>query len=371
MVGLGLPYAPMTGQALRSWFATPVSAVLTVLALGLLALAVPPLLDWLWFDARFGGAGAQACRDAGGACWAFIGEKYRLILFGLYPYDEQWRPLLASLLLLAAVLLSTVRRCWKPWLALIWAATLALAALLMWGGALGLPLVQNRLWGGLPLTLMLAVFGVALAFPLGVVLALGRRSRLPAVKALCVVYIELIRGVPLISLLFMASVMFPLFLPAGWEVDKLLRAQLAIVLFVAAYIAETVRGGLQGVPAGQYAAAQALGLGYWRQMRFVVLPQALSAVAGPLTGIFISLLKDTSLVVVIGLFDLTQAAKAAVADAQWQSYSLEAYVFIAAIYFVLCWGMSRYSRGLESAVPLSASGIDSRAPRDGYKSIET
>lgn len=339
------PQAPASG--LRQWFATPMSALATLMVLGCLLVAVPPLLDWLWFGARFSGEGSQACQNISGACWAFIGDKYRLILFGLYPYDEQWRPLLASVLLVGVVLASAVRRFWKPWLALAWAVVLGLTAILMWGGVLGLPLVENRLWGGLPLTLILATFGIALAFPLGVALALGRRSELPVVRALCIVYIELIRGVPLISLLFMASVMFPLFLPAGWEVDKLLRAQLAIVMFVAAYIAETVRGGLQSVPKGQYASSAALGLGYWRQMRFVVLPQALGAVIGPLTGIFISLFKDTSLVVVIGLFDLTQAAKAAVADAQWQSYSLEAYVFIAAIYFLFCYGMSRYSRRLE------------------------
>lgn len=341
------PLAPRRRLAwLRDWFATPLSALATVLVVALLLVAVPPLLDWLWFGASFSSDGL-GCQNISGACWAFIADKYRLILFGLYPYDEQWRPLLASLLLMGIVLVSTMRRFWKPWLALLWLAVMAAAAVLMWGGVLGLTLVENRMWGGLPLTLILATFGIALAFPLGVALALGRRSRLPVVKALCVVYIELIRGVPLISLLFMASVMFPLFLPMGWEVDKLLRAQLAIVMFVAAYIAETVRGGLQGVPKGQYASAEALGLNYWQQMRFVVLPQALGAVIGPLTGIFISLFKDTSLVVVIGLFDLTQAAKAAVADAQWQSYSLEAYVFIAAIYFLFCYGMSRYSRRLE------------------------
>lgn len=333
---------------LQPLFATPLSVLATVLILGGLFLGLPPLLDWLWFDARFSGSGSQACQHAAGACWAFIGDKYRLILFGLYPFDEQWRPLLACVLLVAIVLVSAVPRYWGKRLAWAWVCCLVAVAVLMWGGVLGLPYIENRLWGGLPLTLILATFGIGLAFPLGVLLALGRRSQMPIVRALSVTYIELIRGVPLISLLFMASVMFPLFLPDGWDVDKLLRAQLAIVMFVAAYVAETVRGGLQGIPKGQYASAQALGLGYWQQMRFVILPQALGAIIGPLTGIFISLFKDTSLVVIIGLFDLTQAAKAAVADAQWQSYSLEAYVFIAAIYFVFCYGMSRYSRRLEA-----------------------
>jgi len=338
----------------RSLFASPASALATVGGLACLALVLVPLLDWLWLDARFN---ASACQKGGGACWAFIAEKYRLILFGLYPFEQQWRPLLACVLLVGLVMISAraghggavpARR-----LLWLWPLGLGAGAVLMWGGEVfgvllpGLPYVPNHLWGGLPLTLLLAVFGIALAFPLGVLLALGRRSRLPAVRALCVGYIELIRGVPLISLLFLASVMLPLFLPATWEVDKLLRAQAAIVLFVAAYVAETVRGGLQGIPKGQYESAAALGLGYWQQMRHIILPQALAAVIGPLTGLFISLFKDTSLVMIIGLFDLTQAAKAALADGPWQGYSLEAYVFIAAIYFLFCWGMSRYSHALE------------------------
>jgi len=345
----------------RGLCATPASALATVFVMAALWLSLPPLFDWLWRDASF--ASASQCRSAAGACWAFIADKYRLILFGLYPFEQQWRPLLACVLLITLVILSAwsastpaVHR--QKRLVLAWIIVLPLVALLMWGGGivgrmLNLPYVENRLWGGLPLTLILAVFGIALAFPLGVLLALGRRSTLPFVRALCVGYIELIRGVPLISLLFMASVMFPLFLPGHWEVDKLLRAQLAIVLFVAAYIAETVRGGLQSLPKGQFESAAALGLGYWQQMRHIILPQALGAVIGPLTGLFISLFKDTSLVMVIGLFDLTQAAKAAVADAQWQGYSLEAYLFIAAIYFTFCWGMSRYSRSLEQRMAQS------------------
>jgi len=344
------------GNALAAWcrslFATPVAALITVFVIACLWLAAPPLLDWLWFDAHFSAADASQCQAAAGACWAFIADKYRLILFGLYPFEQQWRPLLACVLLIALVIasaraVSAPLRQSQARLMLAWIIVLPLVALLMWGGQFGLAYVENHLWGGLPLTLILAVFGIALAFPLGVLLALGRRSSMPALRAVCVAYIELIRGVPLISLLFMASVMFPLFLPENWEVDKLLRAQLAIVLFVAAYIAETVRGGLQSIAKGQFDAAAALGLGGWQQMRHIILPQALGAVIGPLTGLFISLFKDTSLVMIIGLFDLTQAAKAALSDAQWQAYSLEAYLFIAAIYFVFCWGMSRYSRGLE------------------------
>jgi general L-amino acid transport system permease protein len=255
--------------------------------------------------------------------------------------------MLACVVLVGIVVISCQRRFWRPSLGLYWVLALALVGILMWGGVLGLSFVETRLWGGLPLTLILATFGVGFAFPLGVLLALGRRSELPAVRSVCVVYIELIRGVPLISLLFMASVMLPLFLPEGVNINKLLRAQIAIVLFVAAYIAETVRGGLQAIPKGQYEGADSLGFGYWQKTFFIILPQALKAVVGPLVGIFISLLKDTSLVVVIGVFDLMQATKAALADAQWQSFSSEAYLFIGAIYFVMCFSISRYSRSLE------------------------
>ena len=312
-------------------------------------MTVPAAIVWLFINANFDAGSAAECRRTTGACWSFIAHKHRLILFGIYPYDEQWRPMLASVILVALVVCTGMRRFWNGRLILAWAVALAVAGVLMWGGVLGLTHVENRLWGGLPLTLMLATFGVAGAFPLGVLLALGRRSELPVVKAFSVVYIELIRGVPLISLLFMSSVMLPLFLPEGMTIDKLLRAQIAIIIFAAAYIAETVRGGLQAVPKGQYDGAASLGLGYWHTMRSVVLPQALRVVVGPLVGIFISLFKDTSLVMIIGIFDLTQAAKVAIADPQWQGFSIEAYLFIGCIYFVFCYAMSRYSRTLEPA----------------------
>ncbi|NYT22045.1 amino acid ABC transporter permease [Alcaligenaceae bacterium] len=328
-------------------FSSPLNVLLTVLVGWLLVMAVPAALDWLFLEADFTSGTAQECRQAEGACWAFIAEKHRLILFGIYPYDQQWRPLLATLILVGALICSALRRFWKPWLIAMWVAALASVAVLMWGGVFGLSYVANDRWGGLPLTLILSTFGIAFAFPFGVLLALGRRSHLPAVKSLCVVYIELIRGVPLISLLFMSSVMLPLFLPAGFSIDKLLRAQIAIIMFAAAYIAETVRGGLQAIPQGQYEGADSLGLSYWQQTRLIILPQALKVVIPPLVGIFISLFKDTSLVVIIGIFDLTQAAKAAIADAAWQGFSAEAYMFIAAIYFIFCFAISRYSQGLE------------------------
>lgn len=337
----------VVGWMRASLFSSPLNTLLTVLVAWLLLMAVPAMVEWLFIKANFNAETAQECRESGGACWAFIAEKHRLILFGVYPYDEQWRPLLASIILIAVIVCSCIRWFWKPFLGLIWLVALVLVGILMWGGVFGLTHVENSRWGGLPLTLILATFGIAVAFPFGLLLALGRRSHMPAVKALCVVYIELIRGVPLISLLFMSSVMLPLFLPEGFSIDKLLRAQIAIIMFAAAYIAETVRGGLQAIPKGQYEGADSIGLSYWQQMRKIILPQALKIVIPPLVGIFISLFKDTSLVVIIGIFDLTLAAKTAVADAAWRGFSTEAYLFIAFIYFIFCYSISRYSQSLE------------------------
>lgn len=343
---------PVVREGVFGWlrtrlFATPLNALLTVLVAWLLLMIIPASIEWLFIKANFQATTAQECRASGGACWAFIAEKHRLILFGVYPYDEQWRPLLATIVLIGIIVCSGIRRFWNPSLILLWVGGLTVVGILMWGGVFGLSYVENDRWGGLPLTLILATFGIAVAFPFGLLLALGRRSNMPAVKAVCVIYIELIRGVPLISLLFMSSVMLPLFLPEGFSIDKLLRAQIAIILFAAAYIAETVRGGLQAISAGQYEGADSLGLSYWQQMRIIILPQALKVVIPPLVGIFISLFKDTSLVVIIGIFDLTQAAKTAVADAAWRGFSAEAYLFIALIYFIFCFSISRYSQSLE------------------------
>lgn len=329
------------------FFSSIGNSILTILSVWLLLMAIPALFDWGFTRASFYANNAQECREAGGACWAFIGEKYRFILFGTYPFEQQWRPLVAMLLFVAMLILSTWRRLWNISLLVLWTVGLAIAAILMWGGIFGLTYVENSNWGGLPVTLLLATFAIALSFPVGVVLALGRRSKMPAIKSICVVYIELIRGVPLISLLFMASLMLPLFLPEGLTIDKLLRALIAMVLFAAAYVAETVRGGLQAIPKGQFEGAESLGLGYWQQMRLIILPQALKIVIPPLVGIFISMFKDTSLVVIIGIFDLTLAAKSALADASWQGFGVEAYVFISLIYFIFCFSMSRYSQVLE------------------------
>jgi general L-amino acid transport system permease protein len=318
-----------------------------VLVLALVA-ALVPFVQWALIDAVWR-PDAAACRAAHGACWGFIVEKHRFILFGTYAYDEQWRPAMATALLLVLWGVSAPRRFWRPALAGVWLAGLVAIGVLMWGGVLGLPYVENERWGGLILTLLLTTFGLAAAFPLSILLALGRRSELPAIRAISVAYIELIRGVPLISLLFMASVMLPLFLPGGVSIDKLLRAQIALILFAAAYLAEVVRGGLQAIPRGQYEASSAIGLGYWPQMRFIVLPQALGIAVPALVNTFIGFFKDTSLVLVIGLFDLLSTIKLGLTEPAWSGFGVEAYLFAALVYFVFCYTFSRYSRRFEQA----------------------
>ncbi len=326
------------------------SKVLTgVLAL-LIAVALAPLVQWALIDAVWR-PDAAACRAAHGACWGFIVEKHRFILFGTYPYDQQWRPAISTLVLLALCIVSALRAFWRPWLACVWVAGFAVIGVLMWGGVFGLSYVENERWGGLILTLLLSTVGLALAFPLSILLALGRRSTMPVIRALCVAYIELVRGVPLISLLFMASVMLPLFLPGGMTIDKLARAQIALVLFAAAYLAEVVRGGLQAIAKEQYEMADALGLSYWQKTLYVVLPQALRIAVPPLVNTFVGFFKDTSLVLIIGLFDLLSTIKVALTEPAWSGFGVEAYLFAALVYFIFCFAMSRYSRQFERRAP--------------------
>jgi general L-amino acid transport system permease protein len=337
------------------WASTLATLVILWLAWKLLV----PFLDWAIVDAVWRAPDSRPCRElqGGGACWAFVTDKHRFILFGTYPFEQHWRPGLASLLLILLWMVSCFRAVWRWWLSLIWLAGLSLIGFLMWGGALGLPYVENERWGGLILTLILASFGAALAFPLAILLALGRRSRMPVVRLACVVYIELIRGVPLISVLFMASVMLPLFLPVGVTIDKLLRAQLAIIFFAAAYLAEVVRGGLQAIPRHQYEAAEALGLSYRKRMLFVILPQALLHSIPPLVNTFIGLFKDTSLVLIIGLFDLLTTVKVSLQEPAWSGFGVEAYLSVSALYFAFCYAMSRYSQSLERGLaPAGSAG---------------
>jgi general L-amino acid transport system permease protein len=316
---------------------------------GLALWYLPGLINWALFSAVFE-ANAELCSEARGvgACWGAIAEKYRLVIFGRYPFDEQWRPLVATTVMVVMLVASCMRPLWSKWLIAAWVVVLAVFFVLMGGGYFGLTQVSTDLWGGLPLTIMLATLSIAFAFPLSILVALGRRSDLPAIRTLCTVYVELIRGVPLISVLFMASFMFPLFMPQGVTIDVLLRVLVGITLFAAAYMAEVIRGGLQAIPKGQVEAAQSLGLSYWQTQRKIVLPQALAMVVPGVMNNFISIFKDTSLVTIVSLYELTGATGLAFnSDADWRPYKIEAYLFITAIYFVFCFAMSRYSLWIE------------------------
>lgn len=342
---------PITSVGAIGWiranlFNNLLNSLLTLLILFSLYKLVPPLTKWAFFDSVWSSSG-QVCKESTGACWSVITQNIRFILFGFYPYEEQWRPVVSILLFIVLAFFSQNRRYWNRTLLSIWIAGVVAMGIIMRGGIFGLSGVETSQWSGIILTLMLSLFGLTAAYPLGVLLALGRRSALPAVKTLSVVYIELIRGVPLISLLFMSSVMFPLFLPEGVTVDKILRAQVAIIMFTAAYIAEVVRGGLQAIPKGQYEAAESLGLDYSHKMRLVVLPQALKIVIPPTVSILVSAFKDTSLVIIIGLFDLMKTTKVTLSNPEWTGFSTEAYIFIALLYFGGCFSMSNFSRNLE------------------------
>ncbi len=339
----------------RNLFSDWISSIATLAILGLFAYIVPGFVEWGLVHAVWK-PDNDACREAAGvgACWGVIVEKYRLIIFGRYPFDQQWRPLIATLLMVVLLVASCTRPLWSKWLIVAWVAVLAAFFILMKGGLFGLSPVETSRWGGLPLTMMLSTLGIACAFPLAVLVALGRRSHLPAIRSLCIVYVELIRGVPLISVLFMASFMFPLFMPVGKSPDVLVRVLAGITLFSAAYLAETIRGGLQAIPKGQVEAAQSLGLSYWQTQRKIVLPQALAMVVPGIMNSFIAIFKDTSLVTIVSLYELTGALSLALnSDAEWRPFKIEGYLFITFIYFAFCFSMSRYSLWIEHQVSRS------------------
>ncbi len=351
----GLPPPARAGalrRSLKSLFGTPLNALITVICLWLIWRAASGVWGWLVARAVTEG-GSQACKGAVGACWPFYEAKLRFMIFGVYPYEEHWRALAAMGVFFAAAGITMVPRFWSRRLLWLWGAAVVAIGALIAGGVAGLRPVPTSQWSGLPLSFLLSVVGIALGFPLGVVLALARASKLPAIRVLAVVFIEVIRGVPLISILVMASVMLPLFMPGGVTVDKLLRAQVAIIIFAAAYIAETVRGGLQAIPRGQHEAAAAMGLHYWQAMRLVVLPQALKIVIPPLVNIFIGFFQDTTLVTIIGLLDFLSTVRTAMQDPTWIGLAVvEAYAFAALVFLVFSYGMGAYSRFLERRLRL-------------------
>jgi len=347
--------APVKTEGPVAWIRTNLfgdirTSIGTLVIGAALLYILPSLFRWALINAVWA-KDYDACHTAAGACWGVVAEKFRIIIFGRYPFEEQWRPLIATTALLGLLVASCMRAFWKPWLAILWIAVLAFFFTVMYGGVLGLSRVETDRWGGLPLTILLASLSMSMAFPIALVIALGRRSTLPAIRSVCTIYVELIRGVPLISVLFMASFMVPLLMPQGFSIDVLVRVLAGITLFAAAYMAEVIRGGLQAIPKGQIEAAATLGLSYWQTQRKIVLPQALAMVVPGIMNNFISTFKDTSLVTIVSLYELTGALGIALnSDANWRPFKIEGYLFIALIYFAFCFSMSRYSQWIEKQV---------------------
>jgi len=353
---------PMAGLGPLRWirdnlFSSVSNSLLTVLVIALIAWVIPPLIQFLVIDAVWSGTDREAClatpaRPEVGACWAFVREWFSFFIYGPYPVAQRWRVDVFFALLAFGI-------GWLLWLdaprrdlgALFFFVILPVVSVALLRGfpPIGLPVVETALWGGLLVTLVVAAVGIVVSLPIGILLALGRRSDMPAVRLISVLFIELVRGVPLITVLFMASVMLPLFVPPAWSPDKLVRALVGIALFSSAYMAEVVRAGLQSIAKGQYEAADALGLGYWTGLRFVVLPQALKVTIPNIVNSAIALFKDTTLVFIVGIFDFLRTIEIARGDPVWATpvTSVTGYAFAAMVYFVICHSMSRYASGVE------------------------
>jgi len=326
--------APIENKGIIYWFRCNLfsnlfNTILTLVGIYFLYLIIPPLLNWLIFDATWTGTKEEIVKS--GARWIFIEEKWRQFMYGFYPQELQWRPnfvlILSFILFFGFKFIPTIKQ--KIAVIIIYPV---ICFFLISGGVFGLEVVETEKWGGLMLTLIVSSVGIVASFPIGIVLALGRQSKLPIFRTLSVVFIEFARGVPLITVLFMASVVLPLFFSHGMDFNKLLRALIGITLFQAAYVAEIVRGGLQAIPKGQYEGADSIGLGYWQSMILVILPQALKISIPNLVGTFIELFKDTSLVLIIGLFDVLAMVGLTTSDSYWLGYTMEGYAFVTMIY---------------------------------------
>lgn len=357
---------PRATKGIMHWlranlFATKFDTVLTLLGIALTLWFLPPAIKWLFMNAVWTGTDRTACLTAlqggvqadgwTGACWAFVDAKFPQFLYGRYPLDERWRVNLTAFLfviLLTPLMIPKIP--YKSLNAILFFLVFPFVAFfLLVGGWFGLAYVETPLWGGLLVTLVLSFVGIAVSLPLGIVLALARRSNLPVIKTMAIIFIEMVRGVPLVTVLFMASVMLPLFLPPGVTFDKLLRALIGVALFASAYMAEVVRGGLQAIPKGQFEGAEALGLTYWQRTGLIVLPQALKIVIPGIVNTFIGLFKDTSLVYIIGMFDLLGIVRQNFSDANWATPQTPAtgLVFAGFIFWIFCFAMSRYSIFME------------------------
>jgi len=338
----------VVGWMRANLFSSPLNAILTLSAIYLIYLAVPPLLNWLVFDANFNEGTSRAECVKEGACWTMIRARFGQLMYGYYPTGERWRVNLAFLLLfgsVAALLIENVPG--KRWTGMFLFLVYPVLAFVLFYGGLGLAPVDTSLWGGLMLTLILATTGIAASLPIGVVLALGRRSTMPVIRIATVAFIEFVRGVPLITVLFMASVIFPLFLPEGMNFDKVVRALVGISLFSAAYMAEVIRGGLQAIPKGQYEGAMSVGLSYWKMNALIILPQALRISIPGIVNSFIGLFMDTNLVLIMGLIELLGIAQQSSRDPDWLGLINTALAFVSLVYFAFCFSMSRYSQYLE------------------------
>ncbi|TJV89423.1 MAG: amino acid ABC transporter permease [Mesorhizobium sp.] len=364
--------APPSERGLGAWIrknliASTGDTILTIIGIVLVAMILPQVINWAFISAQWTGTDRTVCATVAqggiqpdgwsGACWAFVNAKFGQFMFGRYPIDERWRPILVAILFVALLVPLLIPKVPRKGLnaILLFGALPVVAFILLVGGTFGLPLVETSLWGGLLVTLSLSFVGIAVSLPVGIVLALGRRSKMPIVKMLCIIFIETVRGIPLITVLFFASVMLPLFLPAGVSFDKFLRALIGVSLFAAAYMAEVIRGGLQAIPKGQYEGADSLGLGYWQKMGLIVMPQALKLVIPGIVNTFIGMFKDTSLVIVISMFDLLGVVKQNFSDANWATAQTarSGLVFAAFVFWLFCFGMSRYSMFTERRLDTS------------------
>ena len=358
--------APLSDKTVTGWvrknlFATPLDSLMTVVFGAVIVWFVLSVFDWLFISAVWSGDGRAACATLvqggtqpdgwSGACWAYVGDWFTQFMVGSYPRDQLWRPILIAVLFVAFLVPMLIPKVpYKAINAVLLLVVLPiLAYVLLLGGSFGLSHVETSMWGGLMVTLILSFVGIVVSLPFGIVLALGRRSNMPIVKAACVGFIELVRGVPLITVLFMASVLLPLFLPPGDNIDKFLRALVGVSIFASAYMAEVIRGGLQAIPKGQYEGADSLGLNFGQKMVFIVMPQAIKLVIPGIVNTFIGMFKDTSLVSIINMYDLLGIVKASFGDARWITpvTPLTGLIFAGFVFWIFCFGMSRYSAFME------------------------
>jgi len=350
----------VVGWLRANLFSSPLNIALTALGLYLAYLVLPPIIKFMITDAVWNGTNREACINKEGqapvgACWAFIRDRFAYTIYGSYPVEGRWRANLFFLLGAIAILWVLHPRAPRKSWGMLYAFVLVpiISFLLLrganWLSGIGLPYVETARWGGLLVTLVVAAVGIVVSLPVGILLALGRRSQMPLVKFFSVMFIEFVRGVPLITVLFMANTMLPLFLPEGWSFDKLLRALVGIAMFASAYMAEIVRSGLQALPKGQYEGAMAMGLNYPQMMRLVILPQALKVAIPNIVNTYIGLLKDTSLLLIVGIFDFLKAIETARIDPTWAAPTTSAtgYAYAAIVYFIMCYGMARYARSME------------------------